>query len=401
MNYPPSQWERIMKIQDVFNQAYHKHLTWKEASEILHVDERTVRRWKQTVEENGYKGLLDRRTERPSPKRAPESICNQVLKLYRDTYKDWNVKHFHEQLVKYGIGYRYTWVKNLLQGADFIQVRHRKSKHRKRRERKPLVGMMLHIDGSDHPWIPALAPQRQDLIVVMDDATNDVYYAKLVPEEDTRECMLAWRQVVQTQGIFCTAYSDRASHFFHTPEAGGKVNLGNLTQIGRALYELGIQMIPAYSPQARGRSERLFETWQGRLPNELKLQGIKTTPDANRYLLESFLPWYRKSLIKPPAQKGSAFIPYRGRDLELIFSIKEQRTVAFDNTLRWNNLILQIQPSQFRCSFAQCKVTVHEHLDGSLTVVYGPHTIGRFNPDGTPLTKLSKLKPTKQLILTT
>lgn len=401
MNYPPSQWERIMKIQDVFNKAHHKHLTWKEAAEILHIDERTVRRWKQTVEENGYQGLLDQRTQRPSPKRAPESICNQVLKLYRDTYKDWNVKHFHEQLAKYGISYKYTWVKNLLQSADFVEVRHRKSKHRKRRERKPLPGMMLHIDGSDHPWIPALAPHRQDLIVVMEDADNDVYYAKLVPEEDTRECMLAWRHVIQTKGIFCTAYSDRASHFFHTPQAGGKVDLNHRTQIGRALYELGIQMIPAYSPQARGRSERLFETWQGRLPNELKFHGIKTIPDANRYILESFLPWYRKSLIKPAAQKGSAFVPYRGRNLDLIFSIKEQRTVACDNTVRWNNLILQIQPSQFRCSFAKCTITVHEHLDGSITVVYGPHIIGKFNPDGVDLTKQSKLKPAKQLITTT
>ena len=398
MNYPPSQWERIMKIQDVFTKAYHKHLTWKEAAEILHVDERTVRRWKQTVEENGFQGLLDRRTQRPSPKRAPVSICNQVLKLYRDTYKEWNVKHFHEQLAKYGISYKYTWVKNLLQGADFVEVRHRKSKHRKRRERKPLVGMMLHIDGSDHPWIPLLAPHRQDLIVVLDDADNDVYYAKLVAEENTRECMLAWRHVIQTKGIFCSAYSDRASHFFHTPQAGGKVDLGNLTQIGRALYELGIQMIPAYSPQARGRSERLFETWQGRLPHELKLNGIKTVPDANRYILESFLPWYRKSLIKPPAQKDSAFIPYRGRNLELVFSIKEQRMVACDNTVCWNNLILQIQPSQFRCSFAKCKVSVHEHLDGSITVVYGPHIIGKFNPRAIPLTKQPKPNTQKQLV---
>lgn len=401
MNYPPSQWERIMKIQDIFNQAYHRRLTWKEASEILHVDERTVRRWKQTVEEEGYRGLLDRRTQRPSPRRAPEPVRNRVLRLYYDLYRDWNAKHFHEQLAKYGIGYKYTWVKNLLQGADFIEIRHRKSKHRKRRERKPLIGMMLHIDGSDHVWIPALAPQRQDLIIAMDDANNDVYYAKLVPEEDTRECLLAWRHVVQTQGVFCSAYSDRASHFFYTPETGGKVKLDNLTQIGRALYELGIQMIPAYSPQARGRSERLFETWQGRLPNELKLHGIKTIPDANRYILESFLPWYRKSLIKPPAQKGSAFTPYRGRNLDLVFSIKEQRTVACDNTVRWNNLILQIEPSQFRCSFAKCKVTVHEHLDGSLTVVYGPHIIARFNSEAAPLTKKSKLKPNKQLISST
>ena len=401
MNYPSSQWERIMKIKDVFTKVQNHKLTWREAAEILKVDERTVRRWRETVEENGYEGLLDRRTLRPSPKRVPESIRTQVLQLYRDRYQDWNIKHFHEQLQRYGIGLKYTWVKNLLQGASFVEVRHRKSKHRKRRERKPLTGMMLHIDGSDHSWIPSLAPQRQDLIVVMDDAHNDVYYAKLVDEENTRECMLALRHVVQTRGLFCSLYSDRASHFFHTPQAGGKVDLSNLTQLGRALYELGIEMIPAYSPEARGRSERLFGTWQGRLPNELKLHGIKTIPDANRYILEVFLPAYRKWFLKNPTQKGSAFTPYRGKNLDLIFSIKEQRTVAPDNTFRWNNLTLQIQPSKFRFSFAKCRVTVHEHLDATLSIIYGPHIIARFNPEGFTLTKAAKLKATKQLILTT
>lgn len=401
MNYPDSQWERIMKIQDVFTKAQNNHLTWREAAEILKVDERTVRRWKQTVEDNGYKGLFDRRTQRPSPKRASELLRTQVLKLYYDIYRDWNVKHFHEQLAKHGISYKYTWVKNLLQGAGYVEIKHRKSKHRKRRERKPLVGMMLHIDGSQHAWIPALKNQKQDLILVPDDANTDVYYAKLVPQEDTRECMLALRHVVLTKGLFCSLYSDRGSHFFHTPQAGGKVDLSNLTQLGRALYELGIQMIPAYSPEARGRSERLFGTWQGRLPNELKLNDIKTIPDANRYILESFLPWYRKSLVKIPPQKGSAFTPYRGKNLDLIFSIKEQRVVACDNTVRWNNLVLQIQPSKFRFSFAKCNVTVHELLDGSISVVYGPHIIGNFNPAGCPLTKQPKPKTNKQLIFTT
>ncbi len=402
MNYPSSQWERIMKIQDVFEQAHHKQLTWKEAAEILRVDERTIRRWKQTVEENGYEGLFDQRTKRPSLKKAPESIQNQVLKLYRDTYRDWNVKHFHEQLTKYGIGYKYTWVKNLLQGAGFVEVRSRKSKHRQRRERKPLPGMMLHIDGSQHSWIPALGSAMQQLIVVMDDANNDVYYAKLVPEEDTRECMLALRHVVKTKGLFCSLYSDRAAHFFRTAQAGQKIDLTSLSQLARALYELGIETIPAYSPEARGRGERLFETWQGRLPNELKLHAIKTIPDANRYILESFLPWHRKSLIKPQAQKGSAFTPYHGKNLDLIFSIKESRIVAGDNTISWNNLILQIKPSKFRFSFAKCKVMVHGHLDGTVSVIYGPHLIAKFNPNSMPaLSKPTKSKSNAQLITTT
>ena len=400
MNYPESQWERIMRIQDVFSRVQHKKITWLEASEILGVSDRTVRRWKETVEQNGYEGLLDRRTQKPSTKRAAETVRTQVLKLYYDIYRDWNVKHFHEQLAKYGIGYKYTWVKNLLQGAGYVEVWRRKSKHRLRRERKPLIGMMLHIDGSEHEWIPDLAPQKQSLILIPDDANNDIYYAKLAPEETTYECMLGLYHVVVTKGIFCSLYSDRAGHFFHTPKAGGKVDLTNLTQIGRALHELGIEPIPAYSPQARGRSERFNRTWQDRLPKELKLHGIKTIPDANRYILETFLPHYRKLFLKTPAQKSSAFIPYRGKNLNLIFSVKDERTVALDNTIHWNNLILQIQPSKFRCSFAKCKVMVHEHLDQSISVVYGPHIIGRFNPDGTTLTR-SKPKPTKQLIALT
>ena len=379
MNYPTAQWERIMKIQDVFTRAHHKTLTWREAADILKVNERTIRRWKQTIEQNGYEALLDHRTRRPSPKKAPASAANRVKALYRNLYQDWNVKHFHEQLAKYGISYKYTWVKNLLQGAGFVEIKSRKSKHRKKRPRKPLIGMMLHIDGSDHPWIPLLGSQRQCLILVMDDANNDVYYAKLVPEENARECMLALYKTVAQQGIFCSIYSDRAGQFFYTPKDSKKVDLSNLTQIGRALYELGIERIPAYSPQARGRSERMFGTWQGRLPQELKLQGIKTVPDANRYILEVFLPWYRKNLIKEPPQKGSAFTPYHGKNLDLIFSIKEQRTVNHDNTVQWKKQILQIEPSKFRISFAKCKVMIHELLDETITITYGPHIIGRFN----------------------
>lgn len=239
--------------------------------------------------------------------------------------------------------------------------------------------MMLHIDGSRHRWLPLLPHQFQELIVVMDDANNDVYYAKLVAEENTRECLQALRHVVKTKGIFCSLYSDRASHFFDTPKAGEAVSQ-NPTQIARALNDLGIQIIPAYSPEARGRSERLFETWQGRLPHELKFHNIRTVEDANRYILESFLPWHRKNLIKPPAHNETAFTPYRGASLDLIFAVKEQRTVACDNTIRWNNQILQIQPSKFRISFAKCKVNVHELLDGSISVTFGPHTIAKFKP---------------------
>lgn len=379
--YPPSAWERIMRIQEVFQRAEHDSITWNEAAEILGVDPRTVRRWKQTIEEDSFQGLLDKRTGKPSPKRAPRVARTRVLKLYKELYWQWNVKHFHEQLKKHQIFYGYTWTKKLLQEAELVQKLHKRDKHRKKRPRKPLVGMMIHIDGSEHRWIPGLRGY-QTLMAVLDDATSRCYYAKLVPQENTRESMLALRYVVQTQGLYCSIYSDRAEHFFHTPKAGGKVDMGNLTQIGRAMYELGIEMIPAYSPQARGRGERFFGTWQGRLPNELRLEGIKTYPDANRYIQESFLGWSNKSLAVRPPEKGSAFVPYQGRDLDYVFCIKEQRIVNHDNTVQWNKLCLQIEPSSLRISFAKCRVTVCEHWDETISVLYGQHVLGRYTAQG-------------------
>jgi transposase len=388
MNYPPSAWERIMRIQDVFTKGYHQSLTWKEVAEILRVDARTVRRWKETIDQEGYAGLLDRRRQRPSPRRAPQKNREAVRKLYQTRYWQWNVKHFHEHLVRFHrLAYGYTWTKQVLQEAGLVVSHSQGSAHRKRRPRKPLVGMMLHIDGSDHPWIPALAPQRQDLIVVMDDADSNVYYAQLVPEEDTRSCLAALQHVVRRKGVFCSLYSDRASHFFQTPEAGKAVDSTRLTQVGRALDTLGIERIPAYSPQARGRSERLFRTFQDRLPKELALHGMGSVPEANHYLQRRFLPWYRAHWVRPPEETGSAFVPYRSKDLNYIFSIQESRGVNRDNTVEWKRRILQIEPSALRVSFAKCKVWVHEHLDGTISVVYGPHLIGRFDSEGRPLKK--------------
>lgn len=390
MDYPRSAWERTMKIQEVFGKAYHETITWKEASEIMGVTDRTIRRWKEKVDDGGYEALLDKRAQCPSPKKAPERVQSETLRLYRDIYREWNVKHFHEQLAKHGIKYGYTWTKNVLQEAELVEVSHKRTTHRMKRDRKPLVGMMLHIDGSDHEWIPDLAPQRQTLIPVLDDANNEVYSAQLVDEEGTKECMAGLKEVILKKGIFCSVYSDRAGHFFHTPKAGGRVDLSNLTQIGRALYELGIRMIPAYSPEARGRGERLNETWQGRLPNELKLHKIKTVPEANRYIRDTFRPWHNKDLKKAPLEAGSAFTAYRGKNLDYIFSVKEDRVVNHDNTVQWNNLILQIEPSQFRISFAKCRVTVHDHLDNTLSVVYGQHVIGHYDACGQSLMRLKK-----------
>lgn len=388
--YPPSAWERIMRIQEVFEKANHRTITWKEASEILGVTDRTVRRWKITAEEKGLESLLDKRVRKPSPKRAPEKATFEVIKLYRDTYREWNVKHFHEQLKKHGIKYSYTWTKTLLQERGLVDRISKRNKHRRKRPRKPMVGMMLHTDGSDHEWIPLLSGQKQSLIPVIDDATGEVYAAELFLEEGTKECMKVFKETVERKGVFCSVYSDRAGHFFHTPKAGGKVDLSNFTQFGRAMYELGIETIPAYSPQARGRCERFYRTWQDRLPKELKLHGIKTMAEANRYIREVFIPWYNQNLAVEPLEKSSAFVPYHGKSLDLVFCIKEQRVVNHDNTVQWDNKTLQIEPSEFRVSFAKCRVIVCEHLNGCLSVIYGPHVIGRYDSNGIAL------KPTNQ-----
>src|SRR5579864_9279814 len=280
--------ERMMKVQEVILRAMAGRLKWWDAAEILGVTDRTMRRWRQRYEEHGYDGLYDRRKGRPSPKKIAVKTLQEVLELYRDKYFDFNVRHFHEKLVEeHGIDLSYSWVKLALQGAGLVKKQRRRGTHRRRRERRPMPGMLLHIDASKHAWLGG--ERYYDLITIMDDATSEVSYAQLVDEEGTRTLMPAVREVIEKQGIFCALYSDRASHFFVTPKAGGKVDENQVTQLGRALRELGIKMIPAYSPQARGRMERSYRTWQGRLPQELRTRKIGTVEQANRFLRERYI----------------------------------------------------------------------------------------------------------------
>ncbi len=252
--------------------------------------------------------------------------------------------------------------------------------HRKRRERRPLPGMLLHIDGSRHRWFQD--ERWYDLIVILDDATSEIYYAQLVEEESSMTVMAGLREVIEHKGLFCALYSDRGSHFWLTPKAGGKVDPHQLTQVGRALRELGVRMIPAYSPQARGRSERSFGTWQGRLPQELRLHGITTVEAANRFLRERYIAEFNRRFQVAAAQRGTAFVGCPRRDLDLIFSLQFERSVNRDNTVSFQNLILQIEPVRWRATLAGCKVTVHQHLDQTLSLTYGPHRLGRFTAQG-------------------
>ena len=376
--------ERAMKIQEVILRAMAKQITWWQAAEIIGISDRSMRRWRERYEEFGYDGLFDRRLGKPSPKRVPWATAERVLQLYRERYADFNVRHFHEKLrEEHQIRLSYTWVKKALQGAGLVRRERKRGVHRRRRERRPLPGMLLHLDGSRHHWFQD--DRWYDLLVILDDATSKIYYAQLVEEESTATVMAALREVIEQQGVFCALYSDRASHFFETPKAGGPVDAERVTQVGRALRDLGIRLIPAYSPQARGRSERNFGTWQGRLPQELRLRGLRTMEAANRFLREEYRAELNAKFCVPAAQPGSAFLPLGKRNLDFVFSLQQERVVSRDNTVRVGNGMLQIEKTPWRGTLAGCRVIVHEHLDGTRSVAYGPHVVGRFNREGIPL----------------
>ena len=383
-SYPRAAVERAMKVQEVILRAMAKKITWWQAAEIIGISDRSMRRWRERYEQHGYDGLMDRRRGKPSSRRVPLATVEQVLGLYREKYFDLNVRHFHEKLKEeHGIELSYTWVKAALQGAGLVAKGRKRGIHRKRRPRRPLPGMLLHIDGSHHQWFQD--ERWHDLIVILDDATSEIYYAQLVKEESTATVMAGLREVIECKGLFCALYSDRGSHFWLTPKAGGKVDPHRLTQVGRAMRELGVRMIPAYSPQARGRSERSFSTWQGRLPQELRLRGINTVEAANRFLREEYMAEFNRKFQVPAAQRGTAFTACPRRDLDLIFSLQYERAVNRDNTVSFQNRTLQIEPVRWRGTLAGCAVTVHQHLDGTMTLTYGPHRLGRYTAAGMAL----------------
>jgi transposase len=385
----PAAVERAMKLQDVMLRAMAKRITWYQAAEILGLSGRQMLRWQTRFKHEGYEGLFDRRRGTPSPKRVPLETVETVLRLYQEQYFDFNVRHFHEKLgAEHDIKLSYTWVKAALQGAGLVKARKHRGKHRKRRPRRPLPGMLLHIDGSQHRWF--CDDRWYDLLVIMDDATSEVYYAQLVAEESTATVMAGLRTVIEQQGVFCALYSDRASHFFLTPKAGEPVDHHRLTQVGRALRELGIQMIPAYSPQARGRSERGFSTWQGRLPQELRRRGITTLEEANRFLREEYIAEFNQRFSKPASQRGTAFVPLRRKDLDLVFSLQHERIVARDNTVSFANKVWQLERCKFRATLAGCRVIIHEHLDQTISITFGPHLVGRYNAATEPIGFKSK-----------
>ena len=370
-----------MRFENLLERHERGELSQLEAAEMLGVSERTFRRWRERWREDGEAGLLDRRVGKPSPRRAPESELARARALYEEMYGGFTVKHFHEKLVKrHGYKLCYTVTRLALQQAGLVRPAKRRGAHRRKRPRRPMAGMLLHQDGSTHAWLPGQAPL--DLIVTLDDATNEIYSGFLVAQEGTASSFRALAETVARCGLFCGLYTDRGSHYFHTPEAGGKVSKTQLTQVGRALAELGIEHIAAYSPEARGRSERLFRTLQDRLVKELALAGITEVEAANRFIAEVYLPEHNARFAVAAEQEGSAFVPCAPEQWREVLCRHETRQVGNDNTVTWRGRRLQIPPSRLRPHFVRAKVRLREYPDGAVALFWGPHRLADFAPDG-------------------
>lgn len=374
----------MARIIEAITQHQAGRLSCIEAGEYLGMSERHFRRLRDAYEAEGAEGLVDRRLGRASSRRAPVDRIEWVISEYRTRYWDFTVKHFHEHLVRrHGFEYGYTWTKTVLQRAALVKKAPRRGAHRKRRPRRPLPGMLLFQDGSPHRWIPALE-RDLDLIATMDDATGDVYSAFLVDEEGTWSSFRGLHETIAEHGLFAAFYTDRGSHYFHTPRAGGKVDKDRLTQVGRALKQLGIEHIPSYSPEARGRIERLFGTLQARLPQELRLAGITGVEEANRYIREVFLPDFNKRFSVPAAEEGNAFVPLLGFDIGEVLCVQDERQVQNDNTVRYKGLVLQIPEQRHRHHFVKLTVRVHEYADGSIALFHGPRRLADYGANGKP-----------------
>jgi len=373
---------RLMKLEEILGRTKRRQVSQEEAASMLGVSQRTFRRWRDRFEADGAEGLYDRRLGRVSARRAPVDEVMRVLELFDTRYFDFTARHFWDKLVSdHGFKRSYNWVRLTLQAHGRTAKAPRRGAHRRRRPRRPLPGMMLHQDGSTHQWV---AGQWWDLIVTMDDATSEALSAFFVEEEGTMSAFQGLRETISAKGLFCALYADRASHYWHTPEAGGKVDKDNPTQVGRALAQLGIELIAAYSPEARGRSERMFGTLQKRLPQELRLAGITTMDEANRFLRETFLPDHNQRFAIVPEAPGSAFVPFAG-NLDDILCVQVERTVGNDNTVRYKNLSLQIPEHRHRHHYVKARVRVHEYPDASLAIFHGPRCLARYGANGIPI----------------
>lgn len=383
MTYPPEIWRQAVTIKDVLMRAISGEITWLKAGQIAGLSPRSLRRWKHRYEVYGFDGLLDRRRGTPSPRVVPLAEVQRILTLYREKYLGFNGRHFYETVRReHGVTLSYTYVKTALQAASLLKKKKARGRHRLRRDPKACLGEMVHLDGSPHAWLALEPDQKQTLIAVVDDATSRLLYAHLFDSESVLSVMTALAHVIRTHGLPMCLYTDRAGWAAHTPKAGGPIDAAKLTQVGRALKRLGVEHIRAYSPQARGRSERANRTLQDRLVNELRAAGIRTVDMANAYLHQTFLARYNAAFARPPRDSASAFIPLGPVDLDQILCVQEERTVAQDNTVVWEGVRLQLAKQPGRRSCEGMKVLVRRHLNRDYSIWRAWQCLGVFDPAG-------------------
>lgn len=369
-----------MRFEEAYEGWNRGRLTQEEAAMLLGVCDRTFRRYLIRYEDEGMEGLADRRLGQVSHRCAPVDEVMALADLYSYRYRGFTVKHFYSWYRRSHSGMRsYTWVKKTLQAKGLVQKALRKGQHRKQRPRAPYVGMMLHQDGSRHEWVPG---KLWDMIVTMDDASNKHYSMFFVEEEGTQSSFQGINDVIKDHGVFASLYTDRGSHYWHTPEAGGKVDKGNLTQFGRAMRQLGIEMIPAYSPEARGRSERAFRTHQERLVKELAVAGITDMKKANAYIRNIYLPAFNDEFSVPPEEAASMFVSWAGTTIEDILCEQHERTVGNDNCVRFDGIVLQIPQDQYRYHYVRVKVCVHRYPNRNLAIFHGHRKLATYNSQG-------------------
>jgi hypothetical protein len=398
MEFAAAAVERAMTYQQVIMRALAGSWTWLKAADVLGISPRALRRWRARYEQDPVLGLLDRRRRRPSHRTAPRAEVQRLLQLYRERYQGFNVRHFHQLARRgHGVTLSYSFVKLALQAAGLVRKGRPRGRHRRRREPRPCFGELLHLDGSRHAWLSLHPTTRQTLVAILDDATKRLLYAQLWPSETTEAVMTALRTVFERLGLPIALYTDRARWAFYTPKAGGKVDPRHPTQLGRALGRLGVEHIPAYSPQARGRSERLNRTLQDRLVKELALHGVTTLEAANAYLQEYFIPAYNEEFAHAPADPQPAFVSCAGVDLEAILCHEEERTVGPDNVVTFDAVALQLAKQPGRRTCAGLRVLVRRHLDGRHSVWHGPRCLGAYDGTGHPLdpTAVPRPKPAR------
>lgn len=374
---------RMMQFEEVLRWWTEKRINQEDAARMLGVCSRSFRRYVDRYSDRGLEGLIDKRLEQVSARKAPVDEVMALVDRYQSRYRGWAVKHFYSWYRRDGGRRSYTWVKNQLQAAKVVPRAPRRGAHRKRRERSPMEGMMLHQDGSTHEWVPG---KEWDLIITMDDATSEHYSMFFVDEEGTNSSFLGIKEVIESRGLFCSLYTDRASHYWFTPKAGGKVDKNRPTQFGRAMHQLGIEMIPAYSPEARGRAERNFQTHQNRLVKELAASGITEMEEANRYIWEIYKPAFNAEFMERAAEKESCFVPVNIGQIEDILCEHHERTVGRDNCVSFEGTTLQIPQDHYRCNYIKAKVRIHRYPDGSLAMFHGPRRLANYNSDGTIIT---------------